>query len=92
MQISESRRAAETVIDDLELADYDEDFEYYQALLKDEYFAAISYLYQELHIYVPGEHATEADEEALNALKRSVREHAQRVEGNFDEEEGEQNA
>jgi hypothetical protein len=40
MQIAESVRAAETVIDESELADYDDDSEYYQALVDDDRFCA----------------------------------------------------
>ena len=92
MQIGESRRAAETIIDEFDLADYDEEFEFHQALLDDERFCAACYLYQEAGVYATGEHATQADRDARDALERSLREHAQRVRGELDVEEGEADA
>ena len=92
MQIGESRRAAETIIEEFGLADYDEEFEFYHALLDDERFCAACYLYQEAGVYATGEGATQADREARDALERSLREHAQRVRGEIDVEEGEADA
>ena len=87
MRIGDSRRAAETIIDEFGLADYDEEYDYYQALLDDERFCAACYLYQEAGIYATGEGATQADRDARDALERSLREHAQRVRGAIDVEE-----
>ena len=92
MRIDDSRRAAETIVDEFALADYDEEFEYYQALVDDERFCAACYLYQEAGVYATGEHATQADREARDALERSLREHAQRVRGAIDVKEGEADA
>jgi hypothetical protein len=88
MQITESARAARTIIDEFNLADYDEEFDYHQALVADERFAAACYLYQEAGVYATGEGATQADKDARDALKRATREHAQRVRGQVDVEEG----
>lgn len=87
MQIGESRRAAETIIDEFDLADADDDAEYYEALLADERFCAACYLYQEAGVYATGADATEADREAHDALERAAREHAQRVRGAIDTDE-----
>lgn len=84
MQIGESRDAAKAIVEEFELADYDAETEYYQALLDDERFCAACYLYQEAGVYATGEHATQADREARDALERSIREHAQRVRGEVD--------
>ncbi|WP_049987121.1 hypothetical protein [Halobellus rufus] len=81
MQINESRRAAKTVVEEFDLADEDTDYDYYHALLDDERFAAAAYLYQEAGVYAASDDATEADREARDCLKRSLREHAQRVRG-----------
>jgi len=86
MQINDAARAARTMIDELDLADFDEEYEYYQALVSDERFGAACYLYQEAGVYATGENATEADREARNALRRSIREHAQRVAGEIGQE------
>jgi hypothetical protein len=92
MQIGKSRRAAETVVEEFDLADRDGDREYYRALITDERFAAACYLYQEAGVYATGEGATQADRDARDALERSLREHAQRVRGAIDIEEGEADA
>jgi len=92
MQIAESVRAAETIIDEFGLADYDAEYDYYQALVDDERFCAACYLYQEAGVYATGEGATQADRDARDALERSLREHAQRVRGAIDVEEGEADA
>lgn len=92
MQIAESVRAAETIIDEFGLADYDEETAFYHALVDDERFCAACFLYQEAGVYATGEHATAADREARDALERSLREHAQRVRGTVDVEEGESDA
>lgn len=84
MEAQHTIRAAFDVIENLELAEGDDDAEYYRALVADEAFGAICYLYRKLTYYAEHEHATEADIEARDALKRSVREHAQRVEGELD--------
>jgi hypothetical protein len=81
MQIAESRDAAKAIVEEFELADYDAEFDYYQALVGDERFAAACYLYQEAGVYATGEHATQADRDARDALERSIKEHAQRVRG-----------
>lgn len=87
MRIDDSKRAAETIVEEFDLADYDEEYDYYQALVADERFAAACYLYQEAGAYATGEHATQADREARDALERSIKEHAQRVRGALDVEE-----
>lgn len=87
MQIGESRDAATAIVEEFDLADYDDEFDYYQALLDDERFCAACYLYQEAGVYATGADATEADREARDALERSLREHAQRVRGQLDVEE-----
>ena len=87
MQIGESRDAAKAIVEEFALADYDDEFDYYQALLDDERFCAACYLYQEAGVYATGEHATQADRDARDALERSLREHAQRVRGAIDVEE-----
>ena len=87
MQVAESATAARGVIEALELADYDEEYEYYQALVADEAFCAACYLYDELGVYATHEHATEADREARDALKRSLRDHAQRVRGELEDDQ-----
>jgi len=92
MQIGESRDAAKAIVEEFALADYDDEFDYYQALLDDERFCAACYLYQEAGVYATGEHATQADRDARDALERSLREHAQRVRGEIDVEEGEADA
>ena len=79
MQNSDANRAAKTMIDELDLADYDEEYEFYQALANDEQFGAIAHLYQEAAVYATTEEATQADKDARDALKHSLREHAQRV-------------
>jgi len=88
MQATESASAARGIIEALELADYDEEYEYYQALVDDEAFCAACYLYDELGVYTTHRHATQADKDARDALERSLREHAQRVRGQVDVEEG----
>jgi hypothetical protein len=88
MQIGESRDAATAIVEEFELADYDDENDYYQALLNDERFCAACYLYQEAGVYATGEHATQADKDARDALERSLKEHAQRVRGETDSEEG----
>lgn len=79
MQITDASRAARTVIDDFDLADYDAEYDYYQALVGDEWFGAVCYLYQEIDVYADGANATAADKEARDALERSINEHARRV-------------
>ncbi|MDQ2053212.1 hypothetical protein [Halobellus sp. H-GB7] len=89
MRIDDASRAAETMIDELDLASEDDDYELYHALLTDERFGAACYLYQEAAVYASGDDATEADREARDCLKRSIREHAQRVRaevGDIDQE------
>jgi len=86
MQITDASRAARTVIDEFGLADYDTEYDYYQALVADERFGAACYLYQEAGVYASGEDATEADRDARDALKRSIREHSQRIRGEVDVE------
>jgi len=86
MQIAESSRAARTVIDEFDLADYDDEFAFHQALLDDERFCAACYLYQEAGVYATGDDATQADTDARDALERSLREHAQRVRGEVEAE------
>jgi hypothetical protein len=49
-------------------------------------------LYQEAGVYATGADITQADQEARNALERLLKEHAQRVRGTIDVEEGEANA
>lgn len=88
MQIGESRDAATAIVEEFALADYDEEYEFYQALITDERFCAACYLYQEAGVYATGEGATQADRDARDALERSVKEHAQRVRGQVDVEEG----
>lgn len=78
-------RAAFDVIENFALADGDSDAEYYRALVADEAFSSICYLYRKTAHYADHEHATGADVEARDALERSVREHAQRVEGELNE-------
>ena len=79
MQMHDATSAARTVIDDFEITSQDEGFDYHQALVSDEEFGAAAYLYQEARIYADGEHAVEANADAVDALQRAVREHAQRV-------------
>ncbi|MFA1612073.1 hypothetical protein [Halobellus rubicundus] len=81
MQMTESANAARSMIDELDLASEDEDYDLYQALVADEAFAAACLRYQNAVIYAAHEHATEADRDARTALMRSIREHAQRVRG-----------
>lgn len=83
MRMHESREAAESQIDALELADRD-DYKFRQALLDDEAFCAAAYLYKQTDLYTSHEHATQADREARDALRRSIREHAQRVKQEVD--------
>jgi len=77
-------RDARNVIDRLNLADYDEEFDYYQALVSDEAFAVAAHRLSDAEVYARHEHATDADQDAVDALRRSVREHAQRVRGEVD--------
>jgi len=72
--------AARSAIDEFDLATEDENYELHEALLADEAFGAAAYLYEQAEIYANHENAVTADEEARDALRRSVREHAQRVE------------
>jgi len=92
MQIGESRDAAKAIVEEFALADYDEEFEYYQALLDDERFCAACYLYQEAGVYATGEDATQADRDARDALKRSIYEHAQLVRRTVDIEKDQADA
>lgn len=85
MQITASREAAKSAIDELGLADYDEEFDLYQALLKDEMFCAVAYLYDEAMVYRGHADERQADADARAALKRAVREHSQRVRQEADE-------
>jgi hypothetical protein len=71
--------AVRSVIRELDITSEDADYDYWTALQADEGFAAAADRYAQADLYVDHEHATAADREARDALKRSVREHAQRV-------------
>jgi hypothetical protein len=86
MDVAETASAARSLIEELELADYDAEYELYQALVADEAFAAACFRYQNAVAYAAHEHATEHDREARTVLKRSIREHAQRVRGQIERE------
>ena len=79
MRSDDATRAAETMIDELGLADPDTDPEYYRALAADEHFGAVAYCYQEVSVYATADGATAAEREAGDSLKHALREHAQRV-------------
>ena len=85
MNAAEMVQAACDAIEGLELADENEESEYYRALVADEAFSAACYRCENAGIYAEHEHATDADVEALDALERSVQAHAQRVREEFDE-------
>jgi len=75
---------AQRTIDELGLADFDEEYELFQALHRDEMFAVACHFYQEAKTYSSHEHVTNADDRACEEQKRAVREHAQRVYGEVD--------
>lgn len=79
MQQHDVISAARSAIDEFDLPDEDENYELHQALVSDEAFRAAAYLYEQAEIYADHEDAVAADEKVHEALKRSVREHAQRV-------------
>lgn len=79
MQQHDVISAARSAIDEFDLPNEDENYELHQALVSDEAFRAAAYLYEQATIYADHENAVAADAEARDALKRSVREHAQRV-------------
>ena len=86
MHSADVASAARSIIDNLDLADYDEEFEFYQALVADEAFGAACLRYENAVVYATHDDAVEADREARDCLKRSIREHAQRVRGELQEE------
>ena len=92
MPSEKQSRAAATVVEEFGLAEPGE--YYHECLVEDDRFAAACLLYQEAGVYASGEDAVEADREARECLRRSVREHAQRVEGDLDRDgqEGEADA
>lgn len=69
--------AARSVTRQMDLATEADDR--YHRLMADEAFTVACDRYRKADIYADHEHATNADREARDALKRSVREHAQRV-------------
>ncbi len=85
MNTAEMVQAACKAIEDLELADAEEDAEYYRALVADEAFGAACYRCENTGIYAQREDATDADSAALEALECSVHQHAQRVKEELDE-------
>ena len=84
MNAAEMVQAACTAIKGLELADPDDEPEYYRALVADEAFSAACYRCENTGNYAQHENATDADAEALEALERSVQQHAQRVKEELD--------
>lgn len=85
MNAAEAVQAACRAIESLELADKNDEPEYYRALVADEAFSVACYRCENAGIYAEHEHATDADVEARDALERSIREHAQRVKEELDE-------
>ena len=81
MHSTEVASAARSMIDELDLASEDDEFEYYQALVDDEAFGAACLRYENAVVYATHDDAVAADRKARDCLKRSVREHAQRVRG-----------
>lgn len=75
-------------IRELGITTEDEDYDYFHALIGDEAFAAACHRLSDAEIYADHEHATDADRQAHAALRRSVREHAQRVRARVDATNG----
>lgn len=78
--------AARHAIARFELVNGYEDPEGYEALLEDEAFTIACSLWQRTKGLSLDRHGTQANEDAREALKRSVREHAQRVLGHLETE------
>lgn len=80
MSVSDIVGDARDIVDGFDLADYDEEYECYQVLVEDEHFGAVCHAFKGVALYADsGPHPTEAEREAKKALKRAIREHAQRV-------------
>lgn len=78
MNVTDAAGAARDAVDHFGFADYDEDFDYYQALVGDGDFAATAYLWVEAGVYAD---ASRHNADAQARLERALREHAQRVLG-----------
>lgn len=72
------------VISEFDLASEDGDRDFWMSLQSDEAFSAAAQRFRDAQTYARHEHATEADAEAREALRRSLREHAQRVRAEVD--------